>query len=320
MQLSNSATQQLSNSATQRPESNPSLKNRKFPPLHFIVLSRHTHNLERCLQSVFELDYPKGQIKISVVEYGHRPQKAQHLLKKYPDVSFFLLPRKSRSFAQNYLLPQIKEKFLAYIDGDVVLQKNWASHCIEATEGKVNIAAVSGPVHDHKDIDKCLELKTSAILIEKSALEKIGCFKPIFRSCEGVDLACRFFSKGFYIAIISKVKSIGGDWEFPLGQYGKRLWLFIRSHLEKNESLIKALSWDAKVYLLNPSISLCLEKRETAVVDMRRYKVFPLDSYHHLALREILKKRIITPTMVGPLRHLTDRNILIQAKLKTRNS
>ena len=53
---------------------------------------------------------------------------------------------------------------------------------------------------------------------------------------------------------------------------------------------------------------------------MKRYKVFPLDNYLHLALREILKKRIITPTMLDPLRHLTDRNILIEAKLKTGRS
>ena len=254
------------------------------------------------------------------MEYGHRPQKAQHLLKKYPDVSFFLLPKKSRSAAQNYLLPQIKEKFVAYVDGDIVLQKNWASHCIEATEGKVNVAAVSGPVHNYQNIDNCLELKTSAVLIEKSALRKIGCFKPIFRSCEGVDLACRFFSKGFYIAILSQAKSIGGNWKFPLGQYGKRLWPFMRGHLEKNEALTKALSWDGNVYFFNPSISLCLEKRETAVVDRRRYKAFPLDNYLHLALREILKKRIITPAMVGPLRHLIEHNILIPAQLKARKS
>ena len=209
---------------------------------------------------------------------------------------------------------------MAYVDGEVVLHKDWASHCIEATEGKVNVAAVSGPIHHHQDIDNCLELKTSAILIEKSALEKIGCFKRIFRSCEGVDLACRFFSKGFYIAIISQAKSIGGNWKFPLGQYGKRLWPFMRSHLEKNKALTKALSWDGKVYLINPRISLCLEKRETAVVDMRRYKAFPLDNYLHLALREILKKRIITPAMVGPLRHLIEHNILILAQLKARKS
>ena len=133
------------------------------------------------------------------MEYGHRLQKAQHLLKKYPDISFFLLPRKSRSAAQNYLLAQIKEKFVAYVDGDVVLHKNWASHCIEASKGKVNISAISGPIHDYQNIDNSLELKTSAVLIEKSALKEIGCFKPIFRSCEGVDLARRFFLRGFIL-------------------------------------------------------------------------------------------------------------------------
>ena len=220
--LSDSATQRLSDSATQRSEGDPCLKTKRnpglseeFPSLYLIVLSRYVHNLERCLQSVFELDYPKEQIEISVVEYGPHPPKAQHLLKKYPDVSFFLSPKKSRSAAQNYLSPQIKEKFVAYVDGDIVLHKNRASHCIEATEGKVNVAAVSGPVRNYQNIDNGLELKTSAVLIEKSALKRIGCFKPIFRNCEGVDLACRFFSKGFYIAIISQAKSIGGHWKFP---------------------------------------------------------------------------------------------------------
>ena len=95
------------------------------------------------------------------------------------------------------MLPQIKEKFITYVDGEVVLHKDWASRCIEATEGKVG--AVSGPVNDYQKNHNCLELKTSAILIEKNALKEMGSFKPIFRSCEGVDLAAHFFSKGFYL-------------------------------------------------------------------------------------------------------------------------
>ena len=317
--LSDSATQRLSDSATQRPKSDPSLKAQNnqvisegYPSLHFIVLSRYAHNLERCLQSIFKLDYPKEQIKINVVEYGHRPQKAQNLLKKYPDVSFFPLPRKSRSAAQNFLLPKIPGNLIAYVDEDVTLSKSWAAQSVNAIKGRLGVAAVSGPVRPKEALDAYLELNTSAMLVEKSSLKEIGLFRPIFRSCEGVDLASRFLSQGFHLFITSEEQSKGTSSQFPFGHYGKRLWFILRGFCRKNRVFTKALSWDGKVYVLNPSLSLCLRERDTTVVDMLGHRIFPLDYYLHEALRAILQERTISPTMAGPMRYLTESKILVQ--------
>ena len=133
----------------------------------------------------------------NVVEYGHRPQKAQHLLKKYPHVSFFLLPRKSRSAAQNFLLPKIPGNLIAYVDEDVTLSKSWATQSVNAIKGRLGVAAASGPVGQKEGLDTCLELNTSAMLVKKNSLEEIGFLGLSLEVAKALTLPVAFCPKDF---------------------------------------------------------------------------------------------------------------------------
>ena len=249
-------------------------------------------------------------MRVSVVEYGRRHSLAQHLKEKYSHVSFSFLSQRSRFSAQNHLVEKTVANFLAYVDGETVLDKDWATHCVAAIKGQA-IAASCGPVDGMKD-GPCLELKTSAMLLKRDCLKKIGLFRPMFKSWQGVDLAQSLLSRGFHLALAPLAKSSGASFPFPFGHYGKLLWFILRSYARQSQNWTKALSWEGRIYVLNPALSLCLGERDIVAVDMASHKSFTLEGYQDQTLRDFLYQGVIAPTSQGPLRFLTERKILIE--------
>ena len=206
--------------------------------LHFIILFNCApHALEQCLESIFKLNYPLEKIGVSVVEYGRKHSQAQHLREEYPHVSFFFLSQRSRSFAQNYLVDKITSNFLAYVDGETVVDKDWATHCVRAIQGQ-GIGASCSPVSGMEK-GPCFELKASAMLVKRNCLKKIGLFRPILRSWEGFDLSQRLLAGGFHLALAPLAKSSGKIFPFLFGDYGKHLWFFFQELYSANSKVNK---------------------------------------------------------------------------------
>ena len=210
----------------------------------------------------------------------------------------------------NHSFIEITTDIVAYVDAGVVLHKDWANHCVTAIRGQ-GIAAVSGPV-DGRGIESCLELNTSAMLARTYCLKEIGPFPPIFRSCEGIDLVQRLLARGFHLASAHLAISHGVRTPFPFGDYAKNLWFAFKSFGNQCKNLTKALSWDGKVYFLNPALSLCVGERDTVAMNTSRNQTFFLDGFRDKTLRDFLYKGFIAPTLQGPLRSLIQNNILIE--------
>ena len=163
------------------------------------------------------------------MENGNAGQQIQNILKKYPQVSYHFLPRKSRSLARNYLVQKITEDLIAFVDADVVLDKDWAVHCLN-TMNSTDVAAVGCSVYRTGDsfIDEVrrkmstlhchnsntlepikgfVVLNTAAMLIKKNCLKKMGLFDIGLQRCEDLDLTHRLLRSGFHIASAPQAKS-----------------------------------------------------------------------------------------------------------------
>ena len=199
------------------------------PPIHFIIpCYRAGKTLQQCLTSIFELHYPQQSIRVSVVENGIKDHQTQSILKKFPQVSYHFLSQKSRSRARGHLVAQTPEKFIAYLDADVVLDENWAIHCMDSIQG-YGVAAVGSSVYKDGDTlidrirrkcsrDFCLHfnsletiqghicLNTAAMLIKRDCLQKVGLFDLDLPRCEDTELTYRLLSHRF--AIASSIKAM----------------------------------------------------------------------------------------------------------------
>lgn len=192
-------------------------------PIHFVIpCYRASLTLKDCLESIYNLNYPKEYIHISVVENGVQEKKTKKILKSYPQVSYCYLKKKSRALARNYPIPTTKTDYIAYVDADVTLDKDWARHCLESIQG-INIAAVGCSIYRtgqtlidrarqenlnricaHSNLletmNKSLCLNTAATLIKTKHLLNIGMLDPSFARSEDSELTLRILSHGYHIS------------------------------------------------------------------------------------------------------------------------
>ena len=202
----------------------------KTEAIHFIIpCYRAAKTLGPCLNSIFNLDYPWEQIRVSVVENGSREDGVKEVLEKYPKVSYYFLQQKSRSLARNHLVPETMEELIAYVDADVTLDRDWATHCLKAINCK-SVGAVGGSVYRVGDsfiddvrrkishiscynsntletIQGGVTLNTASMLIKRDCLKKVGLFDVGLKRYEDSDLTVRLFFCGYHIASAPLAKS-----------------------------------------------------------------------------------------------------------------
>ena len=144
------------------------------------------------------------------------------ILSRYSHIDHHFLPQKSRSLARNYLVEGTTCELIAFVDADVVLERDWLNHCIK-TIGGSNIAATGGSIYregkefldgvrrrisevicqDFNFLESKgggLLLNTAATLIKKKALIGVGLFDPTLIRSEDSDFTRRLLLKGYYLA------------------------------------------------------------------------------------------------------------------------
>ena len=197
--------------------------------VHFIIpCYRAGKTLGNTLTAIFSLDYPQDKIQVSVVENGRQESVLASILKHYPQVSYYFLPKKSRSQARNYLVSQITESYIAYVDADVILDQDWLKHCMAAIAPR-SVGVVQGSIYREGDsfIDhvrkrvsflgcrdfNMLEpkrgfptLNAAAMLIRKACLEQVGLFDEGLVRYEDTDLSLRLMLNGVHLRSVPKAK------------------------------------------------------------------------------------------------------------------
>jgi hypothetical protein len=119
---------------------------------HFasIVICSRTHadNLERCLHSLLDLEYP--HYEIIVVENAPKNeatrQVAERLKAAGAPLHYVLEPSASLSLARNTALNHVKGKFVAFLGDHDVADKYWLLELAQGFERDQKVTAVSGIV------------------------------------------------------------------------------------------------------------------------------------------------------------------------------
>jgi GT2 family glycosyltransferase len=118
------------------------LLRREADRLTIAVCTRdRTERLERCLGSL-----PRDVHEILVVDNAPSDEKARELVASKPHVRYVREPRPGLDFARNRALREASGELIAFVDDDVVVDREWISGLCEAWRENADAAAVTGPI------------------------------------------------------------------------------------------------------------------------------------------------------------------------------
>jgi glycosyltransferase involved in cell wall biosynthesis len=146
-----------------REELTPRVRINRLPSVTVAVCTKdRTALLARCLRSlqridatVFGIDVP---LEILVVDNAPSTLSTEVLVSTFPGVRYFLEPRPGLDFARNRAMQEARGDLLAYIDDDVVVDREWLRGLMEAWIAHPDAAGFTGQVLP-------LELATKAQII-----------------------------------------------------------------------------------------------------------------------------------------------------------
>ena len=116
-------------------------------PVSIVICTYNRKNfLRECLNSILEIDFPKSQYEIIIVDGGSN-DGTDALCKQLPGVRFTVEPRFGLAYARNRGADLAKGKIVAYTDDDCIVDKYWLKSLVLGFKQSPLIAAVGGPVY-----------------------------------------------------------------------------------------------------------------------------------------------------------------------------
>ncbi len=121
----------------------------RAPFASVVICTRdRAESLERCLESVVALDYPK--FEIILVDNAPKTDDTKRVVEKFKargfEMRYILEPTPGLSVARNTALRHIKGEFMACIDDDEAADKYWLLELAQAFERSENVTAVSSVI------------------------------------------------------------------------------------------------------------------------------------------------------------------------------
>ncbi len=113
-----------------------------WPALSVIIISKDRRaDLDRCLASLREVEYPPERRQIVVVEECDNPRLIA-------DVSYVTIPRENRGWghARNIGLRHAQHALLVFTDDDCQFDRRWLKELVGTLQDRPDIAGVSGGV------------------------------------------------------------------------------------------------------------------------------------------------------------------------------
>ena len=100
--------------------------------------------LQRCLPSVFEINFPKSKYEVIVVDNDSKDMSVNYINKHFPDV-VLIQSEKNLGFSggNNLGATYAKGKYIVLLNNDTVVDKNWLKYLVDHIESDENIAAVN---------------------------------------------------------------------------------------------------------------------------------------------------------------------------------
>jgi GT2 family glycosyltransferase len=177
--------------------------------------------LKKCLDSIYKLNFDKKNMEILFIENGSQNDDWK-IINKYQGIKLIKI-RKNIGFARgyNFGLKKAKGKYLALINNDVRVEKDWLKKLLPIIEKDENIGSIGGKIFyedhsvwfsgakvyfggfvKHRGLgDRRGEsdyIAGAAVIFRRSLLEKIGYFdEKLFLYCEDADLGLRVKKAGY---------------------------------------------------------------------------------------------------------------------------
>ncbi len=101
-------------------------------------------NLEKCLESLTQIRYPREAYEIIVVD-NNSTDNTFEIVRQFPEVLYLKEGKQGASFARNKGISRAKGNIMVFLDADTAVTRNWLSAIIEPFEKK-DIGAVGGAI------------------------------------------------------------------------------------------------------------------------------------------------------------------------------
>ncbi len=118
-------------------------------PLVSIIIPNYNGKkfLNRCFKSLFQMNYPKSKYEVILVDNCSSDTSIAFTLANYPEV-VVVESEINLGFAQgcNLGAANAQGKYIALLNNDTIVDKNWLSNLVDCIESDKNIAAVNSKV------------------------------------------------------------------------------------------------------------------------------------------------------------------------------
>jgi cellulose synthase/poly-beta-1,6-N-acetylglucosamine synthase-like glycosyltransferase len=117
-------------------------KPKRFPSITFLVPAyNEERNIERCLRSILNLNYPKDKLKVIVIDDGSTDNTAK-IVRKFKKVKLIRQKNSGKASAINNGLRHVKTELVACMDADSFPDKDYLLKMVGRMEKK-SVAAVT---------------------------------------------------------------------------------------------------------------------------------------------------------------------------------
>lgn len=212
---------------------------KKWPFVSIIILNYNNEKyLENCLNSLSKIIFPPQKYEVIVVDNASSDNSVNFIMEKFPwvkIVQFF----KNYGFAEgnNRAAKYAKGEYLAFLNPDTEVDKDWLIELVKVIEREKSIAACGGKVffmdnrdtiqnaghkmtiiglghpigfgernsHKFNDTRYTLAASGCSMLVRKDVFIEIGGFDPdYFMYVEEIDFSLRLWLYGFKVAYVPK--------------------------------------------------------------------------------------------------------------------
>lgn len=180
--------------AKDKPKNHTDDKN--LPNVSVVVAARNEEeNIERCVKSIVEVDYPKDKLEIIVANDGSTDRTAeivQNLQKDNPNLKLLNIETsinnlKGKANALAQAIDKANGEFIFMTDADCVVPKNWIKGMLRYFDDKTGVASGITIIESGKIFYGMQSLDWAFLLGVAAAVGKL--FKPV--ACIGNNMAFR---------------------------------------------------------------------------------------------------------------------------------
>ena len=134
----------------------------QFPALTVAICTKdRPENLARCLDSLLKLRSLNSYFEVLIIDNAPSDNRTKEIVASLSDINYFCEPKAGLNFARNRALQEATGEILAYLDDDVIVDRQWLNGLKEAWRENPDAEAFTGLVMPY-------ELETRAqILFEQ---------------------------------------------------------------------------------------------------------------------------------------------------------